>query len=77
MPAVRRFAEKLELEYPILSDPGKATARAYGVLRLGVFASRQTFIIDRAGKLAAIMTDVKPKSAGADLVATLNSLKLG
>jgi peroxiredoxin Q/BCP len=29
----RKFAQSLELDYPILSDPGKQVARAYGVLR--------------------------------------------
>ena len=65
------------MDYPILSDPEKTTASAYGVLRIRMYAARHTFVIDRAGKIAAIDTDVKPKSAGADLVALLETLDLG
>ena len=50
----RAFAESLGLDYPVLSDPGRAIARAYGVLRLGLFAARHTFYIDPAGRIARI-----------------------
>lgn len=54
------FAKELELDYPILSDPGKKVAEAYGV----VHGSRQvperwTFIIDDQGKIAHIDKQVK------------------
>jgi len=38
-----RFAQSLGVDYPILSDPGKQVARAYGVLWAGGYASRWTF----------------------------------
>jgi len=28
----KKFADSLELDYPILSDPGKEVAKAYGVI---------------------------------------------
>ena len=34
----KEFAESLELDYPILSDPDKKVAEAYGVLRSGYAA---------------------------------------
>ena len=70
----RRFAEALELDYPILSDPTKATARAYGVLKLGLIAGRQTFYIDPDGRVAHVDRKVSARSAGPDLVRRLEQL---
>ena len=70
----RKFAESLELDYPILSDPGKQTAREYGVLRMGLFASRHTFIIGKDGRILDVDTKVRPRSSGTDLVARLEGL---
>ena len=43
-----KFAKELELDYPILSDPDKSVARAFGVLADGGdYASRWTFIIGK------------------------------
>ncbi len=69
-----KFANRLELPYPILSDPGKQVARAYGVLRLGLFAKRKTFVIDRDGLVLHIEEQVTPKTAGDDLVRLLERL---
>ncbi len=66
-----KFAKRLELPFTILSDPGKQVANAYGVLKLGLFPRRWTFVIDRAGLVAFIDKHVSVKSAGADLVSAL------
>ena len=63
----RRFAESLGLPYPILSDPTKATARAYGVLAPSGFASRWTFYIGADGRILDIDKKVSPSSHGADV----------
>ena len=70
----REFAESLELDYPILSDRSKSTARAYGVLRAGLFAARQTFIIGKDGRVLDVNTKVRAASSGEDLVARLEQL---
>src|SRR4249919_973209 len=45
-----KFAKSLELDYPILSDPDKKTATAYGVVHEGrAVAERWTFYIDKEG----------------------------
>ena len=45
-----RFANKYELPYPVLSDRGRAVARAFGVpQRLGLLPARMTFVLDEAG----------------------------
>lgn len=45
-----RFAGKHRLQMPLVSDPGGATRRAYGVkTTLGLLKGRVTFVIDRDG----------------------------
>jgi len=71
-----KFAESLELDYPILSDPEKKTARAYGVVgAIQPWPSRWTFYIDRDGIVRYIDKSVKPSTAGADLAARLAELE--
>ncbi len=69
-----KFARSLELDYPILSDPTKAVAKAYGVLTEGGYADRWTFIIGTDGKLLDVMKNVSPKQHGKDLAARLGEL---
>ena len=48
--ANRKFAQSVGATFPVLSDPGKTTAKAYGVLNFThLFANRVTFVIDRDG----------------------------
>ncbi len=68
------FARSLSIEYPILSDPTKETARAYGVLAASGFAQRWTFFIGRDGRILAIDKRVAPASHGTDVVEQLNAL---
>lgn len=71
----RKFAESLDLNYPVLSDPGKAVAEQFGVLHeSGNFALRWTFYIDKEGKIARIDKDVDPSTAGAGVVENLKEL---
>lgn len=69
------FAQSLEADYPILSDPDHAAAKAYGVYNADrKFANRVTFYIDRQGKIAAIDEKIDTKNAGADVAAKLKRL---
>lgn len=71
----KKFAESLELDYPILADPTKETAKAYGVLNDGgQYAQRWTFIIGADGKILDVLKEVKPGSHGKDLAAKLGDL---
>src|SRR4029453_3580356 len=71
-----RVVEKKEADFPMLSDPTKETAKAYGVLneQAGV-ANRWTFYIDKTGKVAAIDAAVRPASSAEDMIAKMNELK--
>lgn len=69
----RKFAESLGLDYPILSDPTRETARAYGVLA-GGFAARHTVYIGLDGKVLFVDREVKASTAGEDVVRRLTEL---
>lgn len=70
----KQFAESLGLDYPILADPTKANAEAFGVLGKGGNATRWTFYIDKDGKIAAIDKTVKTETHGKDIAAKLAEL---
>lgn len=53
-----RFADRWDLPYPLLSDPGGVTRRRYGVTGLmGLLKGRSTFVIDRAGIIRHVVND--------------------
>jgi peroxiredoxin Q/BCP len=63
-----KFIEKFKLPFPLLSDPVKEIVNAYGVWveksmygRKYMGAERSTFVIDAAGRVAAIFRKVKPE----------------
>ncbi len=70
----RKFAEANGADFPILSDPEKSTAAAYGVLSAKGYASRWTYYIDHDGKIAFVDKRVKPLTAGADIATRLDKL---
>lgn len=57
------FAKAHAARFPILSDPTKATAAAYGVLSPAGYASRWTFYIGKDGRIAFIDKDVSSRLA--------------
>ena len=71
-----RFAKEHEADFPILSDPGKATATAYGVLSPGGTARRWTYYIGTDGKILFIDKAVRTGTAGEDLAAKLAELQV-
>lgn len=71
----KKFAESLSLDYPVLSDPEKKVAQAYGVLNPERgFANRWTFYIGKDGKILYVDKEVKPATSGADVAARLKEL---
>ena len=67
----KKFAESLSLDYPILSDPSKETAKAYGVLNERGMANRWTYYIDKNGKIAAVEQKVNVENHGKEIAAKL------
>lgn len=71
----KAFAESLELDYPILSDPTGETAKAYGIYNSKAnFANRATFYIGKDGKIAHVDRKVATGKHGADIAAKLGEL---
>ncbi len=71
-----KFAKSLDVDYPILSDPDKTVAKAYGVLGPRGVAQRWTFYIDKDGKIAEIDKKINTASAAPDVAAKIKELKL-
>ena len=71
-----RVVEKKEADFPMLSDPTKETAKAYGVLNERGMATRWTFYINKAGRVTAIDTAVRPATSAEDMIAKLEALKV-
>lgn len=72
-----KWAGSLSGNFPVLSDPGKEVAEAYGVLGFaGLFAKRWTFYISEDGIVRHIDKNVSPSSAGPDIVRQVEELGL-
>ena len=71
----KAFAAAHNADFPLLSDPTKETAGAYGVLNTERgFANRWTFYIGTDGKITAIEKTVKPATSAEDMAAKLKEL---
>ncbi len=71
----RKFAESLEADFPILSDPDGSVAEAYGVrMPLVGAASRWTFYIGKDGRILDIDRKVKAATHGEAVAKRLEEL---
>jgi thioredoxin-dependent peroxiredoxin len=70
------FAKSQDADFPLLSDPTKKTAEAYGVLNARGMANRWTYYIGKDGKILAIEKAVKPATSAEDMAAKLGELKI-
>jgi peroxiredoxin Q/BCP len=70
----KAFAETHKADFPLLSDPTKEVAAAYGVLNPRGFSSRWTFYIGADGKITYIDKAVKPPTSAEDMAAKLGEL---
>jgi peroxiredoxin Q/BCP len=71
-----QVVEKQEADFPMLSDPTKQVATAYGVLNPRGTANRWTFYIDKTGRVAAIDKAVRPETSAEDMIARLGEIKV-
>lgn len=69
-----RFAKEHEADFPILANPEKDVATAYGVLSPAGMARRWTFYIGPEGKILYIDKAVSTGTAGEDLARKLGEL---
>ena len=68
------FAAENKADFPLLSDPTKETAEAYGVLTERGFAARHTFYIGKGRVILAVDRAVKPATSAEDMAAKLAAL---
>ena len=80
----RAWAERLRLPYPLLSDPLRVAAEAFGGLRrLGIGSwtielfRRRTVLADRHGEIAAFWERVRIRGHAAEVLSTALALKRG
>ncbi len=73
----KKFSDQLDLDYPILSDPDKTVAEAYGVMMPNrPLTNRWTFYIDKDGIIKAIDKKINVATAGEDVAAKVKELGL-
>jgi peroxiredoxin Q/BCP len=71
----RSFAQSLAVDFPILSDPTKQVAKAYGVVDDDQpFAARWTFYIGVDGRILFVDKLVSPTNHGRNVVNKLAEL---
>lgn len=70
------FAESTGADFPLLSDPSRTVAEAYGVLQSGGLARRETFYIGVDGTILKIDRQVQPATSAQDMVANLGELDI-
>ena len=75
----RRFAEKYNLPFIILSDPELTAIKAYGVWqekklygKVSMGVVRTTYVIDENGIIEKVMPKVKPDTNAAEILEYLN-----
>jgi len=78
----RKFIDKYEFQFPLLADPEKEMINAFGIWGPKKFMGREiigvhrtTFIIDEKGKISAILTKVKTKEHGEQILNSINDLQ--
>ncbi len=72
---VKLFATKLGVDYPLLTDPSRKVAKAYGVVKDDTsFATRWTFYIGLDGRILFIDKAVSPANHGQAVVDKLGEL---
>jgi peroxiredoxin Q/BCP len=71
----RRFREKYNLNFPLLTDEGGRAAEALGVLREGgEKANRVTFLLDADGRIARVYPKVSPETHADEILKDAASL---
>lgn len=70
----KKFAEKYDLPFALLSDSDKSVSRAYGTSGLFV-PSRKTFLIDDTGVLRKIYDKVTVTGHGPEIVADFKAME--
>ena len=71
----KEFCTKESLTFKLLADADKKVVDQYGSLNQRGMASRNTFLVDPAGKVAKVWTGVSPAKHSEEVLAALESMK--
>lgn len=75
--AQQAFIDRFSLTFPMVPDTEKRVIDAYGAREvLGIVARRKTFVIDPAGRIAAIWPSVKVAGHVEEVVDTIRRLSV-
>lgn len=76
-----KFKSKYGLPFPLLADPERSAAKAYGVWGKKKFMGRETmgilrttFVIDEKGRIARVFEGVRPDGHSGEVLAALAAL---
>ncbi len=73
----KEFADELKLDFPLLSDPSRKTAKEYGLVADDKgFPKRWTVYVDKGGKVAFVDKEVKAAAHADAIVKKLAELKI-
>jgi len=78
----RKFIEKYEFQFPLLADPEKVMINAFGIWGPKKFMGREiigvhrtTFLVNEQGKIEDILTKVKTKEHGQQILDSIEHLQ--
>lgn len=74
MESHKKFAEKHDLPFSLLTDADKSVSKAYGANGL-FFPSRKTFLIDEAGNLVKIYENVTVTGHGPEILKDFKAIE--
>ena len=73
----KKFAEQHQAKFALLCDTTQAVTKLYGVgvkYEGGLYSDRWTIYIDKEGIVKKVDKNVKPNTAGPDMVRTFSDL---
>ena len=73
----KKFAEEHQAKFPLLCDTSQAVTKLYGAgvkWEDEVYSDRWTIYIDKEGIVKKVDKNVKPNTAGPDMVRTFSDL---
>jgi peroxiredoxin Q/BCP len=69
----KAFTDHFKLPFSLISDADGAIAKAYAVPTTGGYTARQTFVIDKDGKVAKVYRKVSVPAHAAEILADVGS----
>lgn len=70
----KRFEQKYHLNFPLLADPDKELAHAFGVLAPMGYARRATFLVGANGVIRHVFPKVSPKGHAEEVLRKIEEL---